>query len=217
MGDKNPSGTQFLKVMHKGNSANHILTFPDMIKNVYFSVYLEDRYMKIRAIISGPSVHNVGYRVHLLKMALTEGIEGFSATNTVGPDDIQQVLVLAEGDDETIRDFSSLIKTSTPPHATVVSVDIEPYSKRIIRIMDFLHLIQVEQLDKGIPAILSIQSSQEKMLEKQTQMLEKQDQTIGEIKALRSDLKTEMNDRFNRMEQELRTIKEALHRSGIMA
>lgn len=166
--------------------------------------------MKIRAIISGPSVHNVGYRVHLLKMALTEGIEGFSATNTVGPDDIQQVLVLAEGDDETIRDFSSLIKTSTPPHATVVSVDIEPYSKRIIRIMDFLHLIQVEQLDKGIPAILSIQSSQEKMLEKQ-------DQTIGEIKALRSDLKTEMNDRFNRMEQELRTIKEALHRSGIMA
>lgn len=44
MGDKNPSGTQFLKVMHKGNSANHILTFPDMIKNVYFSVYLEERY-----------------------------------------------------------------------------------------------------------------------------------------------------------------------------
>jgi acylphosphatase len=166
--------------------------------------------MKIRAIISGPSVHNVRYRVYLLKMALTEGVEGFSATNMVGPDDIQQVLVLAEGDEEAICDFSSLIKTSTPPHATVVSVDIEPYSKRIIRIMDFLHLIQVEQLDKGIPAILSIQSSQEKMLEKQ-------DQTIGEIKALRSDLKTEMNDRFNRMEQELRTIKEALHRSGIMA
>ncbi|MFH0966279.1 MAG: hypothetical protein V1862_01145 [Methanobacteriota archaeon] len=127
---------------------------------------------------------------------------------------------------------------NSPPLAEVTSVTIEAYEKRVIRILDYMHLTQVEQLDKGIPAILSIRSSQEimvtlqhqmlgkqdqmiqkqdKMLEKQDQMLEKQDQTTGEIRALRTDLKTEMNERFNKVEMELQMIKEALHRSGILA
>ena len=38
-------------------------------------------------------------------------------------------------------------------------------------------------------------------------MLEKQDETIGEIRGLREDLKTYMEERFNRIEREIEIIK----------
>ena len=41
-----------------------------------------------------------------------------------------------------------------------------------------MHLIQVEQLSKGIPAIISIDKKQDLMLGKQDQMLDKQDQML---------------------------------------
>jgi len=40
-------------------------------------------------------------------------------------------------------------------------------------------------------------------------MLDKQDETIGEIKGLRSDLKDHMDERFDRIEDELAEIKSA--------
>lgn len=49
--------------------------------------------MKKKIIITGPSVHDVGYRVFLLNRALNEGLIGFSASNEVGEDGEQQVVV----------------------------------------------------------------------------------------------------------------------------
>ena len=67
-------------------------------------------------------------------------------------------------------------------------------------------------------------SKQDQMLEKQDQMLRKQDLMIDtqkltnkEIQTLRYDLKTEMNERFNKIEHELQEVKNALHKHGIMA
>jgi hypothetical protein len=70
------------------------------------------------------------------------------------------------------------------------------HNDRVINILDYMHRVQVEQLDKGIPAILSKQSSQEKMLDIQKQ-------TNKEIQTLRYDLKTVMNERFHKIEHEL--------------
>lgn len=152
-----------------------------------------------------------------MNRALSEGIEGFSAINSYGPDNAQLVVILAEGDDESIQEYSGVIKEQFPPHAEVSSIEIEPYAKRVVRILDYMHLIQVEQLEEEIPAILSIKSTQEKMVDQQDQMLQKQDHTTDEIRALRTDLKTEMNERFNKIEMELQMMKDALHRSGILA
>lgn len=201
--------------------------------------------IKNKIIIQGPKVHDVGYRVFLLNRALQSGLIGFSAFNQTLPDNIQQIEICIEGDTESIEEFTTDLHDNIPVHAIVDTISIEPYGKRVITIMDYMHLVQVEQLDKGIPAILSIQSSQEKMLEKQDrmlekqdvmiskqdQMLEKQDQMLGkqdlmidtqkltnkEIQTLRYDLKTEMNERFNKIEHELQEVKNALHKHGIMA
>jgi len=201
--------------------------------------------IKNKIIIQGPKVHDVGYRVFLLNRALQSGLIGFSAFNHTLPDNIQQIEICIEGDTESIEEFTTDLHDNIPVHAIVDTISIEPYGKRVITIMDYMHLVQVEQLDKGIPAILSIQSSQEKMLEKQDRMLEKQDVMIGkqdqmlekqdqmlgkqdlmidtqkltnkEIQTLRYDLKTEMNERFNKIEHELQEVKNALHKHGIMA
>lgn len=173
--------------------------------------------MKIQVLISGFRVHDVGYRIFLLNNAMILGLEEFMAVNTKTTDNKQQIIVSIEGDEESIEDFCSEIKENKPPAAIVDSIISKPLTKRVIPIMHYVHLAQVEQLDKGIPAILDIRSLQERMLDKQDQMLDKQDQTKDEIHALRSDLKTEMNDRFNRIEHELEIMKEALMKHGIMA
>jgi Hydrogenase maturation factor len=201
--------------------------------------------IKNKIIINGLKVHDVGYRVFLLNRALTSGVTGFSAFNHTTTDNVQQIEICIEGDADAIEEFVTGLQDNIPVHAIVDNISIEPYSKRVISILDYMHLAQVEQLDKGIPAILSIQSSQEKMLEKQDQMLEKQDlmldkqdqmlekqdqmleiqkqmvdtqkQTNKEIQTLRYDLKTEMNERFNKLEHELEQVKDALHKHGIMA
>ena len=51
---------------------------------------------------------------------------------------------------------------------------------------------------------------QDMMLEKHDMMLEKQDDTIGEISGLREDLKSFMEERFNRLEHEIEVIKAKL-------
>ncbi|MDX8551895.1 acylphosphatase [Methanospirillum purgamenti] len=215
--------------------------------------------IKNKIIINGLKVHDVGYRVFLLNRALTSGLTGFSAFNHTTPDKVQQIEIGIEGDADAIEEFVTGLHDNIPVHAIVDNISIEPYSKRVISILDYMHLAQVEQLDKGIPAILSIQSSQEKMLEKQDQMLDKQDQMLDkqdqmlvkqdqmlvkqdqmlvkqdqmleiqkqmvdtqkqtnkEIQTLRYDLKTEMNERFNKIEDELKQVKDALHKHGIMA
>jgi acylphosphatase len=180
--------------------------------------------IKNKIIINGLKVHDVGYRVFLLNRALTSGLTGFSAFNHTTSDNVQQIEICIEGDADTIEEFVTGLHNNIPVHAIVDNISIESFSKRVISILDYMHLAQVEQLDKGIPAILSIQSSQEKMLEKQDQMLEiqkqmvdTQKQTNKEIQTLRYDLKTEMNERFNKIEDELKQVKDTLHKHGIMA
>jgi len=58
---------------------------------------------------------------------------------------------------------------------------------------------------------------QDQMLGKQDEMIEVQKQTNKEIQTLRYDLKTEMNERFNKIEHELEQVKNALQKHGIMA
>jgi acylphosphatase len=51
---------------------------------------------------------------------------------------------------------------------------------------------------------------QDMMLDKQDMMLDKQDDTIGEIRGLRQDLKSYMEERFDRLEREIDIIKAKL-------
>jgi acylphosphatase len=54
--------------------------------------------MKLKITITGPKVHDVGYRVFLLKHAMNTAIPGLSTYNW-DEDGQQEVIALVEGDE----------------------------------------------------------------------------------------------------------------------
>ena len=180
--------------------------------------------MKTQAVITGSKLHDVGYRVFLLQKALDYGILRFNARNEVSHEK-QQVIVRAEGEPAMIEEFCSFIRSEAPPDAIISDISFQEYTGYVTSIVDYMHLIQVEQLSKGIPAIISIDKKQDRMLDKQDQMLGKQDQMLdkqdqmiqtldhmetsitGEIKDLRTDLRSYLERKFSVMEQDIQQIK----------
>ncbi|NLM28876.1 MAG: acylphosphatase [Methanomicrobiales archaeon] len=136
--------------------------------------------MKMQAIITGRKVHDVGYRVFLLQRCLDLGFQKFRARNRV-QDGAEQVVVQYEGDPGQVDAFNSIIREEHPPDADVSDIVFEQYEGYVIPAIDYIHIIQIEQLAKGIPAIISIDKIQGKMLEKQDCMLEKQDSMLEKM------------------------------------
>ena len=166
--------------------------------------------MKTQAVITGSKVHDVGYRTFLLQKALRYGLLQFDASNEVIRG-MSQVVVRAEGEPAIIEAFSSCIRSEYPPDAIVTDVSFEEYSGYIMSINNYLHLIQVEQMNKGIHAIISIDNKQDRMLGKQDQMIQTLDHMetsiTGEIKDLRTDLRSYLDRKFTVMEQDIQQIK----------
>ena len=115
---------------------------------------------------------------------------------------------MAEGDDDQIAALRELVASKRPKDARVSDVAIEEYDGRIVSTTDFMHIIQVQQLNKGIPAILRIQTTQEKMLEKQCMMLDKQDQML--------DKQDQMLDKQETTISILKNIKEDTSEIGVI-
>lgn len=134
--------------------------------------------IKKKIIITGDKVQDVGYRVFLLSSALTFGMDKFNATNTVIKKK-QAVIVQIGAEKEIIDDFYEYINQNVPEDASVSKIEIEDFEGHIMDIDRYMHLTQVEQLYKGIPAINDIKENTGKMLEKQDMMLEKQDMMLG--------------------------------------
>ncbi len=176
--------------------------------------------MKLKAKIIGRKVHEVGYRVFLLRKALELGVERFNAYNTK-ENGTQTLVALLEGNEDQKTAFVDFVRSNKPENAEVGDVTFEDYEGYVIGVGDYMHLMQVEQLSKGIPAILSIDRKQDKMLEKQDSMLEKQDsmlekldetrkEVVGEIRDLRWDLKSYMEQRLVKIESDIAHIKEKI-------
>ncbi len=175
---------------------------------------------KIKGKITGERVHEVGYRVMLLRKALELGIERFNAFNTrEGPQ--QVILLYVEADEETLVEFQKYAESNFPENALISNIVFEGYQGYVMGIADYMHLIQVEQLSKGIPAILSIDRKQDKMLEKQDKMLEKQDtmldlqkETIVTIKIegqkTRESISTHISQDIAELRQEILQVKSTL-------
>jgi acylphosphatase len=158
--------------------------------------------MKLKAMIRGGRVHEVGYRVFLLQKAIELGGGRFSAHNRF-ENGSQLLVAFIEGEQKLIEEFREFVKCSKPEDATVAELSFEDYNGHVMSIEDFMHFSQVEQLNKGIPALLRIDKKQDRMLEKQDSMLEMQEQmveglekiqvdVVGEIKASRDAIIDEL-------------------------
>ena len=176
--------------------------------------------MKLAIRITGSKVQDVGYRVFLLDRALALDLAGFSARNKV-ENGLQILLAFAEGDFGQIEEFRQFVEAEMPSVALVSEISFENYEGPVECLSSFAQKIYMNQLSKGISAVLRIEKLQVQMLDKQDSMLDKQDQTIcaldktrnevvGELKEIKDTFgehKMSLDERLGHMESDISRIK----------
>lgn len=165
--------------------------------------------MKLRIAIKGCKVHEVGYRFFLFTAATELGIDRFFARNQLVNGD-QVVIALIEGDAGQLSDFKKFAEVSRPEGAHADNVAFEEYDGPIMSVDSFLHFFTADQLSKGIPALLRIDSKQDKALYKQDKMLEKQDQIIEKTEMTGSDIVREIKTTRDEVISKLDENREAI-------
>lgn len=164
--------------------------------------------MKLKVKITGSKVHEVGYRVFLLRKALELGVERFNAYNTK-ENGMQVLNAFLEGNKNQNAAFQEFANENKPEDAKVSGRVFEDYEGYVIGIVDYMHLIQVEQLSKGIPAILSIDRKQDKMLEKQDTTIQILGNISEELRSVHEDT-TDMKSTLSRIEVDVKDTKFSL-------
>jgi len=95
--------------------------------------------MKQQAKITGPKVHDVGYRIFLMEAALDCGVVRISAYWRK-EDSSQAVICLVEGDEAGITAFQKFIESHKPEHAEVSDITWEDYDGEVMRISEFAQI-----------------------------------------------------------------------------
>ncbi len=183
--------------------------------------------MKLKIKITGPLVHDVGYRAFLLEMAEDLELMGFSARNML-EDDEQLVLALAEGDLDAMAQFRQIVEREHPPKAEVREIIITEFDGVVGGIDAFSRKFSARQLRKGISSIIRIETMQDQMLlmqgemlKKQCDMLEKQDMTresiektrhdiVDELKATKQDLAGEIRESTHSIVEEVKETRDVI-------
>jgi acylphosphatase len=172
--------------------------------------------MKRRLIIKGDVVHDIGFRLFLYEHAEALDITEFQARNIE-----RAVEVLVGGEAAEIAKFVDVVEHERPERADVEDIELEEYEGKIKPIERFAQTFMLAQMGKfvniGMEMLATekaikkdtgqILEKQDSWLKKQDSMLEKQDETISEMKGLREDLKSYMEERFERIEHEIVAIK----------
>jgi acylphosphatase/uncharacterized protein YoxC len=140
--------------------------------------------MKIRIKITGHKVHDVGYRYFLMSNAIDLGLRGFHARNRMDGKE-PEVVVLIEGDEETIADFKKLVETRKPEHAEVSNIAFEDYEGDVMRAGEYAQVCSALQLNKAIPVLLEIRDDLKEMKGDVKAVRKTTDSTLDEIKAVR--------------------------------
>ena len=116
--------------------------------------------LKKKIIIKGQKVHDVGYRLFLLDEAESRLIPFLSVKNIRAV--MQEVEVLAGGEEERVEGFIEFVKTNFPDDAEMDSVSVEDYEGDIRTIESFSRSFSSSQLSKiaitGV-AMLKLQSN----------------------------------------------------------
>jgi acylphosphatase len=172
--------------------------------------------MKLKIKITGPKVHDVGYRVFLLKNAMNLALPGLSTYNWE-ENGQQEVIALVEGDEARIAPFLQVIERNKPELAEVSKVTSEPYDGDVGRTIEVAMLCSFVQLDKAIPLLLDMRDDLKEMKGDMKEMKgdmkamrKTTDATLEEIKGMREDIQPGYGMTLRQVQSDVRAIKERL-------
>ena len=175
--------------------------------------------MKLKIKIIGDKVHDVGYRYFLMSTAMANRIRMFEAHNTESIDG-EEVLVLADGNEEAIESFRALVKTKRPARSEVSNIIFDDFEGDIMKIGEYAQFCATVQLNKAIPLLLDMRDDL-KAVRRNTDVIPQvktntdaipqvktnTDVIIEEIKGLRDDIQPGYS---RQMQADVRAIKERL-------
>jgi acylphosphatase len=175
--------------------------------------------MKLKIKIAGTKVHDVGYRVFLLKHAMNLALPGLSTYNWEEGGH-QEVIALVEGDEARIGAFLKTIEKNKPELAEVSKVTFEDYDGDVGRASEVAMFCSFVQLDKAIPLLLDMRDDM-KAVRKNTDMIppicedikavrKTTEGTLEEIKGMREDIQPGYAMQFRQMQADVRAIKDRL-------
>jgi len=152
--------------------------------------------VKAKITVKGRRVQDVGYRLFLLSKA--HSLKGFEASN-VGED----LIVLIEGDENSVNRFVQIVKSEKPPSAEVSEVVVEGYDGEVMDVKEYREQLSLEQLVKI--ATIGVE-----MRDDIKTMLKKQDETLAEIRATRNELREEIRATRSELKEEIRATREEI-------
>lgn len=159
--------------------------------------------MKLRITITGPKVHDVGYRYFLMNRAMSARIRMFEAHNIEG-DGREEVLVLVDGSEQEIKAFRALVEAKRPERAEVSRVLIEDYDGEVMRVGEYAQFCTTVQMNKAIPLLLDMKEGLKSMVDGQSEI-------VNEVRGLREDIAVQNDTEWQaRMEKDIRIIKSKL-------
>ncbi len=176
---------------------------------------------KLTAYVSG-RVQKSGYKAKVVTIARALGIRGFVKNLTDG-----RVKVVAEGEESDLKRF---VRALVMKNTLIDVTDIEEQYTDPTGLFDDFDKIAgdgetdarldtaayylkelIHLMEKGLDKQDQMLGKQDQMLSKQDELIEKmcvsKDEIVSEIKDLRSDLKTSLDDRLSRIESDVAQIK----------
>ncbi|MBK5191422.1 MAG: acylphosphatase, partial [Methanosarcinales archaeon] len=162
-------------------------------------------------------VQMAGFRTFIKNTADSLNVKGFTDNLKDG-----SVRVVCEGEEGAIEGLINAIKENSPSFARIeeVNVTYEEYKGEFTAFErrgadvpkeESEMLALMRSFDKKgevmIGILNSMNGTMKSVKEDTSKMLEKQEDTIGEIRSLREDLKSYMENKFGKIEQEIEAIK----------
>jgi acylphosphatase len=118
--------------------------------------------MKIRLTITGPQVHNVGYRPYLTELAMRLALKCFEVYNEEENGE-QAVIAIAEGDEQRVSRLYDLAMKGHPPLAKVDKIESEEFTGDVMPLWQFANINSATQMNKAIPILTEMKADQKEM------------------------------------------------------
>jgi acylphosphatase len=164
--------------------------------------------MKLRITITGPKVHDVGYRPWLVELAMSMGLKGFDVYNDE-EDGQQMVIALIEADDRRTQRFLSTVNEKRPSLAKVGSIISGDYSDEVMPLWQTAAMNAYGQMNKAIPILQAIKDNTDLI----PQMARNTEKILEEVKGLREEIQPSLGEQLRQMQADIRALKD---RAGML-
>jgi acylphosphatase len=178
---------------------------------------------RLTAYVSG-KVQKTGYRAKVTDIARALGLKGFVENLDDG-----RVRIVAEGEEDRLKWFEEAIDIKN----TLIQVSTieKEYSSAVSDVSKFYKLVDIGETDSRLDTaavhlkdlIVAVNNLGDKLggkldtlIEKQDQMIDLQHDLLDEVKDSRKDLKGYLDQRFEKLEDEVVEMRAALREKGII-